>query len=80
MKKKLRELIISANNQNFFPKGDSTNWSNNLQTFKEEIIDTIPAFHINNVPERYIEALLKKLEVTMEENKQVMKYNKIWFD
>ena len=39
----------------------------------EEINDTIPAFHINYLPGRYNEALLKKFEVTMEENKQVMK-------
>ena len=42
--------------------------------WKTEIInDTIPSYKIDNLPERYIESLSKKTELTMKENKDVMK-------
>ena len=37
------------------------------------INDTIPTFKVTNIKERYNEALLKKTELTMKENKDVMK-------
>ena len=43
----------------------------------EIINDTIPSSRIDNLPERNIEALLKKTELSMEENKDVMKALKI---
>ena len=36
------------------------------------INDTIPSCRIDNLPERYNEALMKKTEVTMKENKDLM--------
>ena len=39
----------------------------------EIINDTIPTYHIDNLPERYNEALLKKTNSTLKENKDVMK-------
>ena len=50
-----------------------TNWSYKLCKITEIINDTIPACKINNLPERYIESLLKKTELTMKENDNVMK-------
>ena len=50
-----------------------TNWSYNLYKISETINDTIPAYKIDNSPERYNEALLKKTELTIKENKDVMK-------
>ena len=35
--------------------------------------DTIPSYRLDNLPERYNAALLKKTELTMKENKDVMK-------
>ena len=35
--------------------------------------DTIPKDRIDNLPERYSEALLKKTELRMKENKDIMK-------
>ena len=37
------------------------------------INDTIPSNRIDKLPERYIEALLKKTELAMKEIKDVMK-------
>ena len=39
----------------------------------ELIIDTIPSYHLDNLPERYNEALLKKTKLSMKENKDVLK-------
>ena len=54
-------------------KGDTTNWSYKLYINTENFNDTIPSYHIDNLPERYNEALLKKTELRLEENKNVMK-------
>ena len=37
------------------------------------INDTIPSYKIDNLKERYNEALLKKTELTIKENDNVMK-------
>ena len=37
------------------------------------IKDTLPAYKIDNSSERYNEALLKKTELTLKENKDVMR-------
>ena len=56
-----------------FSKSDTTNWSYKLYKITEIINDTIPAYKINNLSERYNESLLKKTELTMKENDNVMK-------
>ena len=43
----------------------------------EIINDTIPSYHIDNLSERYNELLLKKTELSLKENKDVMKKLKI---
>ena len=44
-----------------------------MYKIREVINDTIPNYKVNNLPERYNEALLKKIELTMKENNTVMK-------
>ena len=39
---------------------DRTNWSFKLYEIAENIFDTIPKYKIDQLPERYNEALLKK--------------------
>ena len=39
----------------------------------EIINDTIPSYRIDNISERYNESLLKKTDLTMKKNKDVMK-------
>ena len=56
-----------------FSKGDTPNWSYKLYKIKEINNDTTPSYRLDNLPERYNEALLKKTELTMKENKNVMK-------
>ena len=56
-----------------FSKGDTTNWSYKLYKITEIIIDTIPSYRIDNLPERYNESLLKKTKLTMRKSDNVMK-------
>ena len=56
-----------------FLKPDTTNWSYKIYKITEITIDTIPIYHICILQERYNEALLKKTELTMKENKDVIK-------
>ena len=72
-KYKLNDLVRTADKRNIFSKFDSTNWSYNLYKITEIIDDTIPSYRINNLPERYNEALLQKSRLTLAENNKVMK-------
>ena len=69
----LNDLVRTADLRKTFSKGDTTNWSYTLYKVTEIINDTIPSYKINNLPERYYESLLKKTELSMKENKDVMK-------
>ena len=71
-KYKLGDLVRTADKRNIFSKSDTTNWSNKLYTITEIIDDTIPSYRINYLPERYNEALLRKSQLTQEENDKVM--------
>ena len=66
-------LVRTAGLKKTFSKGDTTNWSYKLYKSTETINDTIPSYKIDNLPERYNEALLKKTELTMKENINVLK-------
>ena len=72
-KLQINDLVRTADLKKTFSKGDTTNWSYKLYKITEIINDTIPSYHIDNLPERYNEALLKKTKLTMKENKDVMK-------
>ena len=69
----VNDLIRTADIKKTFSKGDTTNWSYKLYKITEIINDTIPSYHLDNLPERYNESLLKKTELTMKENDNVMK-------
>ena len=73
----INNLVRTAGLQKTFSKGDTTNWSYKLYKTTEIINDTIPAYKIDNLPERYNESLLRKTELTLKENKSVMKKLKI---
>ena len=70
---KINNLVRTADLKKTFSKGDTTNWSFKLYKITEIINDTIPSYKIDNLSERYNESLLKKTELTMKENKDVMK-------
>ena len=69
----INDLVRTADLKKTFSKGDTTNWSYKLYKITEIINDTIPSYKIDNLKERYNEALLKKTELTLKENKDVMK-------
>ena len=54
-----------------------TNWSDKLYKISEIINDKIPSYKINSLPERYNESFLKKTDLTLKENDNVMKKLKI---
>ena len=72
-KLQVNDLVRTADLKKTFSKGDTTNWSYKLYKITEIINDTIPTYKIDNLPERYNEALLKKTELTLEEKNNVMK-------
>ena len=73
----INDLVRVADLKKTFSKGDTTNWSYKLYKITEVINDTIPAYKIDNLSERYNESLLKKTDLTLKENNSVMKKLKI---
>ena len=73
----INDLVQVADLKKTFSKGDTTNWSYKLYKITEIINDTIPAYKIDNLKERYNESLLKKTDLTLKENNSVMKKLKI---
>ena len=69
----INDLVRTADLKKTFSKGDTTNWSYKLYKITEIINDTMPSYKIDNLKERYNESLLKKTELTLNENKDVMK-------
>ena len=76
-KLQINDLVRTADLKRTFSKGDTTNWSYKFYKITEIINDTIPTYHIDNLPKRYNEALLKKTELTLKENDNVIKKLKI---
>ena len=72
-KYKIGDLVRTADLKRFFSKGDTTNWSYKLYKITEIISDTMSSYRIDNLKERYNESSLKKTELTLKENKDVMK-------
>ena len=72
-KLQINDLVRTADLKRTFSKGDTTNWSYKLYKITEIINDTIPSYHIDNLKERYDESLLKKTELSLKENDNVMK-------
>ena len=75
----VNDLIRVTDLKKTFSKRDTTNWSYTLEKIQIQI-DTKPSYHIGVVGkannsqseqllERYIEALLRKTELTMKEKK-----------
>ena len=75
----INDLVRVADLKRTFSKGDTTNWSYKLYKNTEIINDTIPSYHIDNLKERYNGSLLKKTDLTLNENDNFMKKLKIDF-
>ena len=63
---KILNLVRTAGSKKTFSISDTTNWSYKKCKITEIINDTIPAYKIDNLPERYYEALLKTDKVINE--------------
>ena len=66
-------LVSTTDLKETFSEGDTTKWFYKLYKITDTINDTIPSYKIDNLPERYNESLLKKTELTLKQNKDVMK-------
>ena len=73
----INDLVRTADLKKTFSKGDTTNWSYKLYKITEIINDTLPTYKIDNLKERYNESLLKKTELSLKQNKDVMKKLKV---
>ena len=69
----ISDLVRTAHIKKTFSKYDTTNWSYKKYKITEIINDTIPSYKIENLPERYNESLLRKTELSLKQNKDVMK-------
>ena len=69
----INDLVRVADLKKTFSKGDTTIWSYKLYKITEIINDTLPSYRLDNLKERYNESLLKKTELTLKQNKDVMK-------
>ena len=76
-KYQLNNLVRTADLKKTFSEGDTTNWSYKLYKITEIFNDTFPSYRLDNLPERHNESILKKTDLTLNENKDVMKKLKI---
>ena len=72
-KYEIGDLVRTADLMKTFSKGDTTNWSYKLYKITEIINDTVPSYRLDKLKERYNESLLKKTDLTLKENNDVMK-------
>ena len=66
------DLVRTADLKKTFSKSDTTNWSYKIYKITDIVNDAIPSYKIDDLPEIYNEALLKKADLTMKENDNVM--------
>ena len=69
----INDLVRTADLKKTFSKGDTTNWSYKMYKTTEISNDTIPSYHIDSLPERCNESLLKNTELSLKQSKDVMK-------
>ena len=69
----INDLVRTADLKKTFSKGDTTNWSYKFYKITKQNNDTIPSYKRDNLLERYNESLIKMTELTLKENKDVMK-------
>ena len=69
----IHDLVRTADIKKTFSKGDSTFWSNQMWEITEYFNDALTIYQVNNLPERYSEALFKCTKLSKKENNSVMK-------
>ena len=73
----INDLVRTADLKKTFSKGDTTNWSYKLYKVTEVVNDTIPSYRLDKLKERYNESFLKKTDLSMKKNDNVLKKLKI---
>ena len=58
-------LVKTADLKKPFSKGDTTKRSYKVFKMKKIVIDTIPSYHIDILPERYNKAFLKRTNLSL---------------
>ena len=69
----VNNLVRTADLKKTFSKTDTNIWSYKLHKITQIMSDTKATYHFHSLPKRYNKALLKKSELTLKENKDVMK-------
>ena len=69
----VNDLVRKADIQETFSKCDTTNWTYILDTITKIISDRVPSYHVDSLPERSNESLLRKTELSMKEKDIVIK-------
>ena len=69
---KTYNLLRRADLRRTFLKGDTNNWLGKIYEITEIVNDLLPSYRIDNLPECYQEALLKKAKLTLKEIDGVM--------
>ena len=69
----INDTVGTADLKTTFSNGDTTNSSYHFHKITETFNDTILGDHIDKLPKRYNETLLKETEFTLKEKKDVMK-------
>ena len=69
----VNDLVRAADLKKTISKSDTTNYSHKLYEIKKNNNDRIPSFRLDHLPETFNEASLKQTELTLKENKDVMK-------
>ena len=72
-KLEISDLVRTADLKKTFSESDSTIWSYKLYKIREKNDDTIPSYRLDNLPQGYNEALLKKTELTKKDNDNFIK-------
>ena len=72
-KYKYHYLVRTTGLKKTFSKSDTTNWSYSLYKIIEIVSDTIASYHIDKIPKRFNEVVMKKTELSMKESDSVMK-------
>ena len=69
----VNNLVRFADLRKSSSKGDTTNCSYIFCKISEIVNDTIPSYRLDNLPERYNKAFLRRTELTMKENRAFKK-------
>ena len=69
IEQKTHDLVRVADSKKTLSKSNTTNWRYKIYIITEIVNDTVPSYKVDEIQERYNQALLKKTQVTLREKK-----------